>query len=75
MTVDFRRAAGIDDVVTVETRVKTVGGAHVVLAQQVMRNREVLVTAELSVVLLSAAGKPRRFPQAVREKLAARRRA
>jgi len=72
MAVDFRRAAGIDDVLAVETRVQTVGGAHVVLAQRVMRGAETLVTAELTSVLLSAGGKPRRFPRAVRARLLAR---
>jgi acyl-CoA thioester hydrolase len=72
MTIDFRRPGRIDDVLAVETRVKEISGAIVKLAQRVVRGEEALVTAEVSVVLVSSEGKPQRIPKDVGEWLSLR---
>ena len=73
MTIDFKRPARIDDVLAVETRVKEISGAIVKLTQAVKRGAETLVGAEVSVVLVSATGKPQRIPRDVGEWLSLKR--
>jgi len=65
MEIDFRRAASIDDVVTVHTKLKEMTGARIVLDQSVLRESEVLVHASVTVALVSAAGRAVRLPPRV----------
>lgn len=65
MTLRFRRAATIDDLLEVETRVGELSGARVVLDQTVRRAGETLVSARVTVALVDRAGRPRRFPDGV----------
>ena len=69
LVVEFHRPARIDDVLEVETRATTVGGARIVLSQMVRREAEVLVTAEVTVVMINGEGQARRLPPGVREVL------
>ena len=69
LAVEFLRPARIDDVLEVETRPAELGGARIVLSQTVRRGDEVLVTAEVTVVMINAAGQARRLPDAVRKVL------
>jgi acyl-CoA thioester hydrolase len=70
MTIEFLKPARIDDVIEVETSVSEMGGARIVLAQSVRRGAELLVTAEVTVALINAAGQPRRVPEGMRQRLA-----
>jgi acyl-CoA thioester hydrolase len=67
MTIDFRRAALMDDLLTVETRVEAVAGASVDLSQRILRGEEALVTASVKVAAVED-GKARRLPPDVRAK-------
>ena len=69
MTIEFLKPARIDDVIEVETSVGELGGARIVLTQTVRRGTELLVTAEVTVALINAAGQPRRMPEVVRDRL------
>lgn len=76
MTLDFLAPARIDDVVVVETAFRSVGGARLVLAQRIVVGEgagggagRVLVEAEVTVVVISPEGKPRRLPAALRSRL------
>jgi acyl-CoA thioester hydrolase len=71
MTLSFHRAARIDDIVEVTTKVAKLSGARVVLAQEIQRGGEQLVAAEVTVVLIEESGKPRRFPDEIRKALSA----
>ncbi len=71
MSFDFFRPARIDDILTVETRVKALGGASATLAQTVSRDGARLVEAEVTVVLVGVSGKPLRLSAATREKFGA----
>lgn len=76
MTLDFLAPARIDDVVMVETRFSGLAGARLTLVQQVMlaggpQAGRVLVSAEVTVVVITLEGRARRLPPAVRERLAA----
>lgn len=66
ITIDFRRPARIDDLVEVETRMKEMRGASIVLEQTIRRGDEVLTDAEVTIVFVSRDGKPLRMPDSVR---------
>ena len=70
MEVDFLRPARIDDIVTVETRSRLVGGARLLLDQTIRRGEETLVTADVKVAVISPEGKPMRMPPGVMSALA-----
>jgi acyl-CoA thioester hydrolase len=69
MVCDFRRPARIDDLLEIETRFRDMAGARMELEQKVLRQGEVLFTAEVTVALVDAAGRPKRFPKAMAEAL------
>jgi len=69
LVVEYRRPARIDDILEIETRSKTVGGARIVLSQIVRRGDESLVIAEVTVVMINHDGQARRIPGPVRELL------
>jgi acyl-CoA thioester hydrolase len=69
MVCDFLKPARIDDLLEVETRFREMGGARMELDQKVGRAGEILFTAAVTVVLVDAAGRPKRFPPAMREAL------
>ena len=66
-TVDFRRAALLEDRLTVETRVIKVGGASLGLEQKVMRGHEELVVIEIYLACMSLTElRAHRLPEEVR---------
>jgi acyl-CoA thioester hydrolase len=67
MTCDFNRPTKMDDVLEVQTRVKTMGGASVTLLQTITHQGQAVFEAEVLVVLVSVSGKPLRLPKAVRD--------
>jgi acyl-CoA thioester hydrolase len=69
MRLEFLRPARIDEVLEVETRVKQVGAAQLVLDQAILRDGRALFTAEVTVVLVAVSGKPLRLSQAIRAAL------
>ena len=69
MTLDFLKPARIDDLVEVVTEPGQLTGARAVLKQSIRRGDETLVSAEVTVVLINAAGQPRRWPAAIRERI------
>ena len=66
---DYLRPALFDDVVTVQTTLSEHSGARLVLDQAVLRDAQTLFTARVTLVCLTAAGTPTRFPQALRQTL------
>lgn len=66
MNCDFIRPARMDDLLEVETRVKELGGASVTLLQAITCAGRRIFEAEVTVVLVSMAGKPLRLSDAVR---------
>jgi len=66
IAADFLKPARIDDVLEVETRSGELRGARIVLSQTVRRGDEVLVSAEVTVVMINGEGRARRLPEAVR---------
>jgi acyl-CoA thioester hydrolase len=69
MTLDFMKPARIDDVLEVETRVRELTAATLMLGQRVLRDGAALFEAEVTVVLVSQTGKVLRLSQALRSAL------
>ncbi len=69
---DYLRPAKFDDLVTVTTAARAVGGARITLHQEVVRGHEVLFAAQVVLVALDAAGHPVRLPADLRAALAGR---
>lgn len=69
MVCDFLKPARIDDLLEVETRFRELGGARMELDQKVLREGETLFAAQVTVVLVDAAGRPKRFPLVMAELL------
>jgi len=67
MTIDFRKPAQMDDLLTVETIVREVSGASFDLDQRILRGEEALVSAQVKIAAVEG-GRPRRLPAEVREK-------
>ena len=61
--IDYLKPASVDEVLEVVTRCATIGGASLVLAQEVRRGDVVVARAKVTVVLVSPAGKPQRTRQ------------
>ena len=70
MEIDFKRAARIDDVVTIQTRRGTLNGLRLTFNQAIYCEDQLLVDAVVTVVLVNPQGKPRRFPKDLLDKLA-----
>ena len=62
MVCDFLKPALIDNLLEVETRFGEFGGARMELSQTVLRAREKLFEAQVTVVLVDGQGKPKRLP-------------
>jgi acyl-CoA thioester hydrolase len=71
MNCDFLKPAIIDDLLDVVTRPAEIGGARLVLDQSVLRGDESLFTAEVTLALIDANGRPRRLPEALAVSLGA----
>ena len=70
MSIDFRRPARLDDLLSVSVRLAQCRGASLVIAQEVRRGGELLVGAEVRVASVSAdAFRPVPIPQAVLARL------
>ncbi|MBC2837224.1 tol-pal system-associated acyl-CoA thioesterase [Paragemmobacter straminiformis] len=70
---DYLRPARFDDMLTVRTRLADVGGARIVLEQEVLRDGERLFVAHVVLVCLTDAGTAGRIPPQVRAALSATR--
>lgn len=66
--IRFRSPARMDDMVIVETQIREVGAASLVMAQKLLRSGGVLCEARVEIAHL-AQGKPKRFQAYLREKL------
>jgi len=66
---DYLRPAVFDDLLNVQTTLEDHSGARLVLDQAVLRGVQTLFTARVTLVCLTAAGTPTRFPAALRAAL------
>lgn len=66
---DYMKPARFDDELTVTTRLQTLGGARIVLEQEVLRGGERLFSAIVTLVCLGEDGHAARLPAEMRAKL------
>ncbi len=66
MELDYLRPAMMDDVLEIVTKVDQVGAASVLLSQEVVRGDLVLFRAMVTIVLITAAGRPARLSDAMK---------
>ena len=72
LSVDFNKAARLDDNVAVSVRLESLGKARCVFAQEIRRDDEVLVKARVTVACVSGENfKPVEIPEALRKKMEA----
>lgn len=67
--IDYVKPARLDDLLRVETRVSSLGGATLDLDQDVLRAGDTLVRMRIDLALLNSAGRPARLPAALRAAL------
>ncbi|HTO79063.1 MAG TPA: tol-pal system-associated acyl-CoA thioesterase [Methylocystis sp.] len=67
MEIDFRQPAHMDELLSVETRLETIGGASLKMRQEIRRGDALLSAARVTVALVLN-GKPQRISAAMREK-------
>jgi acyl-CoA thioester hydrolase len=70
LSADYRAAARLDDMLTVETTVLSIGAATLSLDQQIHRDGETLVAIDILVACIGPDGRPRRLPSGLRAALA-----
>ncbi|HET6466916.1 MAG TPA: tol-pal system-associated acyl-CoA thioesterase [Geminicoccaceae bacterium] len=68
--IDYRRAARLDDLLTVETTAGRFSGARILLRQAICRDGEPLVALDLTLALLGRDLRPRRVPAGLRDAFA-----
>lgn len=66
---DYLAPAKFDDVLQVETAVKEVTAARIVLTQDVKRDGETLFASVVTLVCLGAEGRPSRLPADIRHSM------
>ncbi|MDN5786885.1 tol-pal system-associated acyl-CoA thioesterase [Pseudorhodobacter sp.] len=71
VVADYLLPAIYDDMLQVHTRLASLGGARIILAQQVRRGEDLLFDAEVTLVCLTATGRPVRMPVPVRAAISA----
>jgi acyl-CoA thioester hydrolase len=72
MSLDFQKAARLDDNLAVSVRLDSLGKVRSVFSQEVRRDDEVLVVAKVTVASLTAHNfKPVEIPAALRKKMEA----
>ncbi|HEY5820102.1 MAG TPA: tol-pal system-associated acyl-CoA thioesterase [Mesorhizobium sp.] len=63
MEIDFHAPARIDDILTVETRTERISGARIFMAQRLVRDNDLLVSATVEAAIIGELGRPKRFPR------------
>jgi acyl-CoA thioester hydrolase len=69
LEIDFLKPAQMDDLLSVETVVRALGGASLDLEQRIVREGQTLIVAQVRIACVCA-GRPFRLPAWVRERLA-----
>jgi acyl-CoA thioester hydrolase len=67
--IEYLKPARIDDLIEVHTRMTGLTGARMNAEQNVYLKGEMLTRASIEACVITLAGKPRRIPQEIRDKL------
>ena len=69
ITLEFLKPARIDDALTVKTVFETMRGPRIFIAQELLRNAEIMVKAQVEVCCISLTGRPKKPPSLLLERL------
>ena len=69
LAAEYLAPARLDDALTVDTRVVEIGGATLLLDQQIRRDGQALVALDVLVACVGRDGRPRRLPPGLRAAL------
>ena len=61
INLDFVKPAKIDDVVHVTTKIESIKGVRILMKQEILKENQLLVSADVSVVLINEEGRPKRL--------------
>lgn len=70
LSVDFLAPARLEEELVVRTIVEEMGGARIIMRQDICRDARVIVSCRVTLVTIGADGRPTRTPQTVRERFA-----
>ncbi len=70
MTIEFRRAARIDDALLVRTTYDSVRGPRLYVGQRITRGEELIATAQVEAACIDLKGRARKPPPGLAEALA-----
>lgn len=70
MTIDFKRAARIDDALLVRTTYDRARGPRLFISQRITRGEELIATAEVEAACIDLRGRARKPPPGLAEALA-----
>jgi len=62
ITVNYHKSARFDDILDIRTKITKVTGARIVMAQEIICNDLLLVSADVQLALVNSEGRPRRLP-------------
>jgi len=65
ITVEFKRAARIDDALAVRTTYDAIKGARLIISQRIFRGGDLIATAEVEAACIGLDGRARRPPPAL----------
>ena len=69
MEIDFKRPARIDDALAVRTTYDSARGPRLFISQQITRGEELICAAKVEAACIDLAGRPRKPPPGMAEKL------
>lgn len=69
LTIDFRRAARIDDALLVRTTYDALKGPRLFISQSITRGAEVIAAAAVEAACIDLKGRPRKPPSGLAEQL------
>lgn len=70
ITIDYKRPAKLDDIISVETTLESAKGAKMIFDQAIYRGGDLLASARVTVAVITLDGRPRRMPEAMRARMA-----
>lgn len=66
---DYLMTAKFDDLLEVQTAVRSMTGVRLIMVQEVLRGAEVLFRAEVTAVCVTREGQPARLPASLRQRV------
>lgn len=67
--IDFNSPARFDDHLVIKSEIIKLGGASLIIKQDVTKNDHILVTGMIKIAAIGENGKTKRLPQNIKEKL------